>query len=129
MDKAFSAAEKERIAAVTNANPAPPEEGSTGALFANGGEDTIDSVFCLSYDEAMEYFPGDDGRIAEPTFYAQSRGAAAPSGNSGEWWLRTQGYDNNWAMSVKPYGVIDTDGHGVDADYIGVRPAMWILID
>lgn len=128
MNKAFSSGEKERILKVTNANTAPPEEGDTGALFAEGGEDTEDSVFCLSYDEVVRYFPDEGGTLAEPTDFAVSKGVfTLDTGvRYGQWWLRTQGYDNKWAMYAKPIGIIDTDGSGVWNDDIGVRPAMWI---
>lgn len=125
INKAFSAAEKERMIEVTNTNPAPPKEGNTGALFAEGGNDTADKVFCLSYDEVIKYIPDEDDRKTCPTQYATDKGVLSVDGNA-DWWLRTQGYDNKWAMSVKPYGVINTDGHGVDTDYVGVRPAMWV---
>lgn len=39
------------------------------------------------------------------------------------WWLRSPGYDTEYAVGVDNYGSVDTSGGFVDDDY-GVRPAL-----
>ena len=65
IDIAFTPAERKRIKKVTNKNPDAPESWNS----TPGGNDTEDSVFLLSHDEALKYFPKDKSRIASPTAY------------------------------------------------------------
>ena len=60
----------------------------------DGGRDTRDLVFLLSYAEAEAYFPDDAARQCSPTAYALSRGAhhVMHAGRlRGLWWLRSPG--------------------------------------
>lgn len=87
------------------------ENRSNPVFFTNGGLNTADKLFCLSYDEAENYFSSDEDRA------------------TGEWWwLRTPG------NSLLTTSAVYTDGSvyigGINANYptCGVRPAMWVLV-
>lgn len=102
----------------------------------SGGDDTRDKVFCLSLREVNKYFPTDEERKCEVTLYAQSQVAAY--NRIGSWWLRSPGYNQDYAAIVTTAGGIrvhstflgsEITGKPVTKDNIGVRPAMWINID
>ena len=100
-----------------------------------GGNDTLDKVFCLSSYEVNTYFAGDSERICECTQYALSQ--VAGNGRAGSWWLRSPGRKQNYAATVTTSGetrIPVSLGYGkigdvVSDDSIGVRPAMWINIE
>lgn len=112
---AFSQCEKNRIARVKNVNP------DNEIYRIDGGRDTTDSVFVLSYVEAEQYLAG--ALSAASTAYAQSKGASAQC----NYWLRTPGNAANKAMVVSYDGRFNTVGLRVDLANCGVRPAMWIV--
>lgn len=90
----------------------------------DGGPDTEDRLFLLSYAEAWKYFPQNSDRACKPTKAAVKRGAfkSTTSGNC-PWWLRSPGYMENYVAAV------DVDGNrGGNVKYgaMAVRPAMWI---
>ena len=90
----------------------------------DGGADTEDRLFLLSYAEAWKYFPENSDRACKPTKTAVKRGAfkSTTSGNC-PWWLRSPGYMENYVAAV------DVDGNrGGNIKYgaMAVRPAMWI---
>ena len=100
----------------------------------DGGNDTLDKVFCLSSYEVNTYFAGDSERICECTQYALSQ--VAGNGRAGSWWLRSPGRKQNYAATVTTSGetrIPVSLGYGkigdvVSDDSIGVRPAMWIKV-
>ena len=90
----------------------------------DGGPDTEDRLFLLSYAEAWKYFPQNSDRACKPTKAAVKRGAfkSSTSGNC-PWWLRSPGYMENYVAAV------DVDGNrGGNVKYgaMAVRSAMWI---
>ncbi len=90
----------------------------------DGGPDTEDQLFLLSYAEAWKYFWQSSDRACEPTKFAVKRGAyeSSLSGNC-PWWLRSPGYMTDYVA------VVDVDGNrGGNVKYgaTGVRPAMWV---
>lgn len=93
---------------------------------ADPGNATKDKLFLMSYDELMEWFPTEESRLCECTYYAINRGA-----NSGSkwcnWWLRTPGKLNSTAMAVISSGDL-YDGNVYYSPYT-VRPMMWIDLD
>ncbi len=111
-----------------------------GYYDADGGNNTQDKIFLLSYAEANKYFGvtvGDSNntksRVAL-TAYASKRGAwdkstykTADNKAAGWWWLRSPGLDQSSAASV------DVDGSlvvsPVDTDGDCVRPALWINLE
>ena len=85
-------------------------------------------VFLLSKDEAGKYFKNDNDRKACLTPYAKGRGAYtnANSGGSCWWWLRSPGYDQNFAANVYPDGDVYSHGYYVYSAYNAVRVALKI---
>lgn len=90
----------------------------------DGGSDTQDQIFLLSYCEAWRYFYQNNDRACKPTKVAVKRGAyeSTISGNC-PWWLRSPGYTTDYVAGV------DVDGNrGGNVKYgaMAVRPAMWV---
>ena len=104
----------------------------------DGGNNTQDKVFLLSYGEAKKYFdiatPGIDGpekaRI-QPTKYAEDQGAyvseefeTADGKDATRWWLRSPGCNQLDAACVHARGCI---GEQMCSNKdTCVRPAMWV---
>jgi hypothetical protein len=110
----------------------------------DGGNDTQDKIFLLSYAEAKRYFgvqhhsvsgSGNNTRSrVSPTAYAAARGAYTSSSDktakgksAGWWWLRSPGYFRNSAAYVIDDGALSY--FSVDSDNGSVRPAFWINLD
>ena len=104
-------------------------------LFSNPGNATKDNVFLLSINEANEYFASDEARMCVPTAYAIANGACTNDSYkvdgkaSCRWWLRSPGFNRNYAAYVNYVGGVYSYGLDVCTDYFGVRPAMWISLD
>jgi hypothetical protein len=89
----------------------------------DAGPDTEDYIFCLSMDEAYNYFDGLNDRVAKPAEGIGERW----------WWLRTPGQGSNWSDGSRTYvfqfvddkGEVQEYGTGLEKE-IGVRPAFWI---
>lgn len=137
----FSAEERARILPVVNANPDNHWYGT------KGGEDTRDSVFLLSLeDAACKYFGDSSAKLYNPgknqRYWFErkdennSRRIAKLHGADGAWWwwLRSPG-----RVSVKAVYIFGTDGNiGIQGNNIlkgnlsdgrctgGVRPALWL---
>lgn len=117
----------------------------------DGGNDTEDTVFLLSLDEANTYFSSDDDRQAqvlvdgETRSYIRNAYGVDPVSNTEKpgwytWWLRTPG-DHFKATFVGANGSLGT-GEGIFDDGTtgtsvsmggnsigGVRPALWINVE
>ncbi len=121
MKAAFSADQQAKIAdtaVTTGKNPQTDTE---------GGEDTTDKLFVLSIEELLKYFPEQEDRLAEATAYAAAEGASVDTNyKTSGYWTRNMGSDAQSAAYVYYYGAISYEGALVRADYLGVRPAMWI---
>ena len=123
-DSAFTEEQKEKIELSYLINPQNEEYGTSG------GGGTADPIFLLSKDEATEYFPDDNSRIAEPVsaiklkinIYDKQRGTC-------DWWLRSPGCSEDYALCVDADGTIDDFGSVASRDGVGIRPAMWIKLD
>ena len=90
----------------------------------DGGYNTWDQIFLLSYAEAWRYFYQSSDRGCRPTKVAVKRGAfeSELSGNC-PWWLRSPGYTKDYVCAV------DVDGNrGGNIKYgaLAIRPAMWV---
>lgn len=90
----------------------------------DGGNNTQDQLFLLSYAEAWKYFYQSSDRACKPTKVAIKRGAfeSEISGNC-PWWLRSPGYTKDYVACV------DVDGNrGGNLKYgtMAIRPAMWV---
>ena len=128
----FSAADRSRIAEVTNTNI------DNQWLGTSGGNDTNDRIFLLSLEEVVRYF-GDSGQlwnrpdggwgwIADQ--YSDARVAyVAGEAWASWWWLRSPGNGSDTAALVGSDGGVDMNGNGVDNVYGGVRPALWLNLE
>ena len=138
----FNQAERELIILVVNENPDNPRFGT------NGGNDTEDLVFILSLDEILKYFGDSGNRRSNGSLindvYNARRFATDINGNRvRQWWVRTPGAQNHRAVYVGQSGGSDegvilvnggsrspmSDGVTVTSNDVGVRPAMWVMID
>jgi len=121
-NRAFSQEEQQAILMTTVVNGS-----DEGYWKTDGGNDTQDKIFLLSYRQAEQYFDvtiNNDENIKsrmQPTDYALAHGA----GKLG-WWLRSQGPEQGTAARVYSVGALDYDFTGFEEC---VRPALWVNID
>ena len=106
----------------------------------NGGNNTQDHLFLLSYAEAKKYLgvTDDDSnytrfRVA-PTAYAKAQGAHTSDDNktadgetAGWWWLRSPGLPRTSAAYFTDDGLLDD--RRVDIGPVVVRPAFWLNLE
>lgn len=117
----------------------------------NGGKDTLDRCFLLSYEEVMKYFinikgvhettdllsPDEDNfsLVAKVNMSCEKLDEAhrrsgldysMVNGKSLGWWLRTPGADEKRAVRINCNGAVRLHGRGVDKNLVGVRPAIWV---
>ena len=120
---AFSEAEKTAIQAVEADNSS-----IQGEYAVDGGNNTRDKVFLLSYHEAKDkYFTEPDSAICFPTAYAEWQGADRYRDGGGYWWLRSPGRNLKYASYVNPLG--SCSDAELDIGNIGVRPAIWVKLE
>ncbi len=105
---------------------------STAYRKSYGGNNTIDKVFPLSYNEASYYLPTHEFSLAKATAYAKESGSYT-NAESGYcwWWLRTPGYSNNHAARVNINSEVEqfsVMGLQVSQENYSVRPSIWIKI-
>ena len=117
LNKAFSKAEQGAILTtdVDNSKSQGYSKWST-----NGGNNTQDKIFLLSYAEAWKYFGSDSARVSTPTKYAKANEGGS---YSNRWWLRSPGYSQYYAALVYSDG--SRSYLNVDSTR-GVRPAFWL---
>ena len=138
VNKAFTKKEQKAILTTTVDNSS-----DQSYLATNGGNNTQDQIFLLSYAEANKYLDieywdnsGADQKTKSrvtPTAYAEAQGASiygrktADDDNTGWWWLRSPGDSQSRAAYVICIGSITyhvvNDGTGC------VRPALWVDIE
>ena len=118
------------------------EQGYSGYP-TDGGENTQDYIFLLSYAEVRRFFgvqyyktAGSQNLLSRmaPTAYALGKGADTYGGNKTEdgvlssvWWLRSPGLDQNTAARVNAEGSLDSKY--VYRKINCVRPALWISLE
>ena len=132
---AFSSLQKPQIQTTAVANADNPWYGT------DGGNDTTDKVFLLSYAEAVNpaygfdpaYNAFDMARRAEGTDYAKSEGLYVSNeiyflGKS-HWWLRSPGDYPFFAGSVYYHGLLQENSGGVNTNFFGVRPALKLVTE
>lgn len=106
----------------------------------SGGNNTQDRVFLLSYAEAYKYLDvtteneNNTGSRVAPTDYAMQNGAwtsdsykTADGAAAGWWWLRSPGYDRDYAADVGNTGSLICDF--VNYDDGCVRPAFLLNLE
>ena len=121
IDKAFDAAERQRIRQVHLCNPNSHWDSNVP-----GGPDTDDKVFLLSHDEAEQLFADSASRQCRATAYAKNNKAWIADNGMCFWWLRSPGEGTNCAADVYRDGEIFD--YYVDYDLIAVRPACKIAL-
>ena len=118
---------KEQSAIIKTAVDNSQAEGY-GGYNTNGGNNTEDQVFLLSYKETFEeYFASDEARICMPTNYAVQQGASITQSGACIWWLRSPGIFQIGAAYVNNVGRGASDN--VSRRSYCVRPALWINLD
>ena len=93
----------------------------------SGGADTQDKIWLLSIDEAKTYFESKDSRKVKFTAYAYANGVNHYSSGHCWWWLRTPGFNTNYASVVDYDGSFNDIGGRSDAG--ALRPALWLDMD
>jgi len=129
--EAFSFTEKARIETTEVVNQNHPVYGTPG------GNNTLDKVFLLSYNEALNPAYGfdtsaanaDPARQARGTDFAKCMGlyvypSAPCTGNSG-WWFRSPGFKANHASHGNGYGHI-YEFYFALKSFVGVRPVITV---
>ena len=131
---AFNSTEKGKIASTMLSNADNPNYG------IDGGNFTTDKIFLLSiydinsvtcgFDNSYDRY--DYARRCQPTEYAKAQGCwVAQNYYCGNclWWLRSPGYDSDFAAFVYSSGCVSYNGTGVNNDMAGVRPALGINLE
>ena len=107
----FSTAEKALISKVSVKTPDNPEYGTPG------GADTLDRVFLLSIEEALQLFSDDTDRKPD----------VSSPGVEADWsWLRSSGGERTFAAIVEKSGKVSAGGSRITNLRGGVRPAILI---
>ena len=94
----------------------------------DGGPDTEDRLFLLSWAEVEQYFPAKEDRICFPTAYAIARGCNINEETGYcEWLLRSQGHPS-LEGSVESVKTDLTHGYPWANSFKqeAIRPAMWL---
>ncbi len=127
LNNAFTAEEQQFIPYIMVDNS---QSQGFGEYDSDGGNNTADRIFVLSYAEASQYFSSDEERRSWPTEYAVEQGAMVHELSSdqywrkGFWWLRSPGYSNYNVFYVNDDGAMHH--YGVNIGFISVRPALWV---
>ncbi len=127
---AFNVTEQAKIKTSTVVNEDNPWYGN------DGGNNTSDKLFLLSYCEVMnpaygfssDQYNHDTARRSQASDFAKSNGLwfytdSSYLGNS-YWWLRSPGYYPEAAGNVEYDGPVSGGDAGVTSTYYGARPAM-----
>ncbi len=135
IDRAFTDSEQSAIRSATVENKDNLRYGTAG------GNDTIDKVFLLSYDEVIntdygfsgDYDVNDESRRRRNTAYVEAGGTIGSSGERRYWWLRSpgyrsSGYQSDYAMCVDDFGLVNRFGPHVSKSGIVVCPALHLSL-
>ena len=128
---AFSEDEQKKIVVSRNRNP------DNSLYGTEGGSNTDDHVFLLSYDRARKDFSDknmlQDGYkiypdlMAKPTAYAANNAAhdrEDQNWGTGRWWLRSPGSYSDYASIVEETGLVSSSGNYVSDDVGYIRPVI-----
>ncbi len=132
INRAFMNSEQNAILSATVVNP------GNKIYKVEGGKDTKDKVFLLSFEEMTNPAYGfaaspdekDPARVRVDTAYVADGGSAGSApllnkvvGEGDQWWLRSPGRGLTNAMTVGPFGTVIQDYGNVDHRY-AVCPAL-----
>lgn len=123
-NEAFTEEEKAAILVSDLKNPANPD------YQIDGGANTSDKVFCLSLEEANQYFQdGHPMLMGYPTEYTTQKGCYVSDSGNCWWWLRSPGNADNTAAAIAYDGSINEYGLKTRHETSNtVRPAVWVDI-
>ncbi len=109
--------------------------------FTKGCGKTCDKIFCLSIDEAKQYYRNCEERVCEATGYAEQLGVAEDklgyketlrgvevSLERSPFWLRSPGRRGFFSAIVDSYGCVSDHGCPVENTRIAVRPALRVKL-
>ncbi len=124
LETAFTETERELIEEVVNKTAANPEAAT------DGGVDTADSIFLLSFDEVLRYLPSVKDRTCTATDFAKAQGIFVDWVNdyNSFWWLRTPGYSHYSTSIVYSNGLLYLYGSSINSAR-AVRPVFWLRTD
>ena len=123
---AFTSEEQDRIPQVTVDNG--PEQGAAGWR-SQGGNDTQDRVYLLSFKEVGDYFADNRARMLQATPYALSKGIYVDAGSGNTWWwLRSAGRQQCRVATVSGSGTHGLMSHAITSVVGAVRPVIWVDI-
>lgn len=94
----------------------------------DGGNDTEDKVFLLSYSECNKYFSSLSDWYTNPSEYAKSKGTYSSMENEYcSWWLRSKGNSSYTMLNVDDVNPVDhVMNRVVENPGGGIRPALWL---
>lgn len=130
-NSAFSASEQAMIQTVSVKNTPNPVYGT------GGGEDTLDKVYLLSLEEAMEYYgisePVEtwyDGVYAQATQHTINKGAWLEIAGSTNcwWWLRSTGGTDRDGTEIGSAGYLSFNGTNAKDSQRAIRPIIHIEV-
>ncbi|MBR5178063.1 MAG: TIR domain-containing protein [Lachnospiraceae bacterium] len=121
LNEAFSEEERAMIPRVPVSSNKNPDYNT------NPGKSTTDKVFLLSILEVNNYFGSNDARKCKATAHCYAQDGYKDINKACGWWLRSPGYDTNFAACVLLPGRIDSRGSCVNCSLLGVRPALYII--
>jgi len=132
----FSEEERGKIVETLNQNPNMEYDTADDKRKVHtwGGNPTQDRVFLLSTEEAKKYFRAPERETPQSyknywpkTYLLNNALIAKHSGQKSWWWLRSPGYTQSVAVTVRVDGSVSLFGDLVRND-VGVRPALWLQL-
>lgn len=123
LNQAFTADEKSRLCERKLPGEKSPKSAARISAF------TTDKVFLLSEAEVKRFFPQEDARICEQTYFAANHDDYIPKmPGPCSWWLRSPG-----TRSICDIKTVNKNGSIQDSSstnkYVGVRPVIVLKLD
>ncbi len=100
---------------------------SQGLYETDGGAETVDKVFALSYAQVMEYLPEASDRLRAPTSYARARGAHSRNGYA-IWLTRSPGQSLTTVIRVNEDGSV-TPWNNKNEGYNNICVCPAVMLD
>lgn len=118
LNEAFSPEEQQAIRSTALINGDNPSYGT------DGGNDTCDKVYLLSYLEAKDMAYGISTAAEDRYWVTKNTDFVDAQAGSGNWWLRTPGYEGGLIAYVKKDGRCNLHGGFPSDDTRVVRPVL-----
>lgn len=119
INKAFTAEEQKAVLTTTVDNGK-----SQGYYNTDGGSNTQDKVFLLSYAEAKKFFDNVNSRECQLTEYAIAQNSYMATNGNCYWLLRSPGPSLSSVCAITSSGAPGTSI--VNSALTSVRPALWV---